>query len=70
MNEVILTKISDHGKTSSGSSCPNGATIGRTQKGWSMWTLAYGTGANRKSKTMHCSAAEAEAEKNRLKGDK
>ncbi len=65
---VVLTKISDHGKTSSGSKKPDGGTFGRTQIGWSEWTLCWGEGQNRKSKTLHCDEKTAEYEKSLLKG--
>ncbi len=66
--EVVLTLVSSHGKNSQGSKYENGHTIGRTQIGWGMYTLAYGKGPNRKSVTMHCSESDAEAEKVRVKG--
>ncbi len=69
MTETILTKISDHGKTSTGSACATGAVIGRTQIGWGMYTLVSGKGSNRKSITMHCSESAAQAEKARVKND-
>lgn len=66
--DVILTKISDHGRTSMGSTAANGAKINVTNKGHSMWTLVYGKGSKRVSETMHCSREAAEKRKSALKG--
>ncbi len=66
--DVILTKVSDHARNSMGSKCENGLTIGRTQIGWSQWTLVYGKDANRKSRTLHCDEKTAEYEKGLVKG--
>lgn len=64
---VILTKVSDHGKTSQGSSTALGGRINVTNKGHSMWTLVSGTGSERTSRTLHCSEKDAEHQKSLLK---
>ncbi len=65
---VELTKVSDHGRTRRPAKNTEGYVIGKTQEGHSMWTIAWGEGSDRQSKTMHCSEQEAQAEKSRLKG--
>jgi len=68
MAEVVLTKVSDHGRTNVPRENIAGFKIGSTTFGHSEWTVVWGEGANRRSKTLHCSEATAEAEKSRLKG--
>ncbi len=68
MADVVLTKVSDHNRTKRPQENVVGFTIGKTTEGHSEWTLVWGEGSDRKSKTMHCSEAAAEAEKSRLKG--
>ena len=68
--EVTLTKISDHGKNSHGSTDAVGNPLGVTQVGWSEWTLVWGEGSNRKSKTLHCDERTAEYQKSLLKENK
>ncbi len=70
MAEVTLTKISDHGRTRRPAANPEGFIIGATTEGHSEWTLVWGEGPARQSKTLHCSEQEAEAEKSRVKGIK
>ncbi len=68
MAEVTLTKISDHQRTRRPQENYWGYTIGQTHAGHSQWTLVWGEGQNRKSRTLHCSKADAEKEKSRVKG--
>ncbi len=64
---VVLTKISQHNKTSQGSACPNGGRINVTNVNCGMYTIAWGSGKDRQSVTKHCTAGEAEAFKASLK---
>ncbi len=67
MADITLTKISDHNRTKRPGENGAGFTIGKTTAGHSQWTLVWGEGSDRQSRTMHCSAQEAEAEKSKLK---
>ncbi len=67
---VEMTKISQHGETSKGSQAANGGMIGVTNVNWGMYTIVWGTGSKRQSKTMHCTEGAAEAFKNSLKDTK
>lgn len=64
---VEMTKVSQHGKTSSGSTAANGGMIGVTNVNWGMYTIVWGEGSKRQSKTMHCTEATAQAFKDSLK---
>ncbi len=64
---VEMTKISQHGKNSSGTACATGGIIGATNISWAMYTIVWGEGSNRQSRTMHCSEAVAQAFKDSLK---
>ena len=64
---VTMTKISQHGKNSSGSSAANGGMIGVTNVNWGMYTIVWGVGSKRQSRTMHCTEGAAEAFKDSLK---
>jgi hypothetical protein len=65
---VELQKISDHGRTSMGSSAANGGKINVKHLGHSQWVLTWGKGSKRQSRTMHCSEADAKAQKKALDG--
>ena len=57
---VTLTKISSHGRTRS-------SDKRQTTLGHGMYTLVWGEGSKRQSRTMHCSEAAAESAKNDIK---
>jgi len=64
--EVIVTKISQHGKTKKGSDTPVGK-MNVTNTDWGMYTIVWGQGSKRQSRTMHCSETTVNAFKNSLK---
>ena len=57
---VEMTKISTHGRT-------RNTAIRKTTRGHGMYTIVWGSGSNRQSRTMHCSEAEAQKFKDSLK---
>lgn len=66
---VEMTRVSTHGKTKSGTACATGSILGKTTKGHGMFTIVWGTGSKRQSRTMHCSEQEAQNFKDSLKDD-
>ena len=67
-NSVVLTKVSDHGRTRRPRQNFAGYVIGQTQAGNSQWTLSYIKNGRRVSETLHCSEKEAEDRKAQVKG--
>jgi hypothetical protein len=57
-----ITATSAHTKTRQGSVNALGTHQGNTTLGHSQYSIAYGKGSNRKSKTMHCSKETAHKE--------
>ncbi len=66
-SSVVLTKISDHGRTRRPAANSEGYIIGATNLGNSQWTLSYIKNGVRVSETIHASEKDAEAHKSRVK---
>lgn len=64
---VEMTKISQHGRTGSGSATANGGMMNVKNVDWAEYVIVWGAGTNRQSKTMHCSESAAQNFKNSLK---
>lgn len=64
---VSMTKISQHGKTGSGSATANGGMINVKNINWGMYVIVWGEGSKVQSRTMHCTEGAAQAFKDSLK---
>ena len=64
---VEMTKISQHGKNSSGSATADGGRMNVTNVNWGMYTVVWGQGSKRQSRTIHGSEAMVQAFKDSLK---
>lgn len=64
---VEMTKVSQHKRNSSGQTAASGGMIGVTNTNWGMYTIVWGVGSKRQSRTMHCTEAVATAFKDSLK---